>query len=83
LWVVISVNFHGIQRMVTEIDEMQISLLKGTRVDHVLAAVQERFPKLPLQKEDLLITVNDQVSTTDHLLKESDKVSLLPHIGGG
>jgi len=81
--VVISVNFHGIQRMVTQTNEMQLSLSKGTRVDHVLDAVQERFPKLPLQKEDLLITVNDQVSTTDHLLKESDKVSLLPHIGGG
>lgn len=80
---VISVNFHGIQRMVTETDEMQISLSKGTRVDHVLEAVQERFPKLPLQKEDLLITVNDRVSTTDQLLKERDKVSILPHIGGG
>lgn len=80
---VISINFHGLQRMVTQTGEMQLSLSKGTRVDHVLEAVQERFPKLPLQKEDLLITVNDQVSTTDHLLKESDKVSLLPHIGGG
>ena len=80
---VISINFHGPQRMVTQTGEMQLSLSKGTRVDHVLEAVQERFPKLPLQKEDLLITVNDQVSTTDHLLKESDKVSLLPHIGGG
>jgi molybdopterin converting factor small subunit len=69
--------------MVTQTSEMELSLSKGTRVDHVLEAVQERFPKLPLQKEDLLITVNDQVSTTDHLLKESDKVSLLPHIGGG
>jgi molybdopterin converting factor small subunit len=81
--VVISINFHGLQRMVTQTSEMELSLSKGTRVDHVLEAVQERFPKLPLQKEDLLITVNDQVSTTDHLLKESDKVSLLPHIGGG
>jgi len=81
--VVISINFHGLQRMVTQTGEMQLSLSTGTRVDHVLEAVQERFPKLPLQKEDLLITVNDQVSTTDHLLKESDKVSLLPHIGGG
>lgn len=80
---VISINFHGQQRLVTRRGEMQISLSKGTRVDHVLEAVQERFPKLPLQKEDLIITVNDQVSTADHMLKESDKVSLLPHIGGG
>jgi molybdopterin converting factor small subunit len=83
LWVVISVNFHGLQRMVTQTGEMKVSLSKGTRVDHVLEAVQERFPKLPLQKEDLLITVNDRVSTADHQLKESDKISLLPHIGGG
>lgn len=80
---VISINFHGLQRMVTQTSEMQISLSKGTCVDHVLEAVQERFPKLPLRKEDLLITVNDRVSTTDHPLKESDRVALLPHIGGG
>jgi len=81
--VVISINFYGLQRMVTQTDEMQISLSDGTRVDHVLEAVQERFPKLPLQREDLLITVNDKVSTAGQLLKERDKVSLLPHIGGG
>ena len=80
---VISVNFYGLQRMVTQIGEMQISLANGTRVDHVLEAIQERFPKLPLQREELLITINDKVSTKDQLLKESDKVSLLPHIGGG
>ena len=51
--------------------------------EDVLEAIQERFPKLPLQREELLITINDKVSTKDQLLKESDKVSLLPHIGGG
>ena len=80
---VISVNFHGVQRAVTRTGEMEISLSDGNRVDNVLAAVRERFPKLPLQGEDLLITVNDKVSTLDQLLKERDKVSLLPHIGGG
>ncbi|MBW2708300.1 MAG: MoaD/ThiS family protein [Deltaproteobacteria bacterium] len=80
---VISVNFHGFQRMVTQTREVQIALANGTRVDHVLDAVQERFPKLPLQREDLIITVNDKVSTMDQLLKERDTVSLLPHIGGG
>jgi len=81
--VVMSINFYGLQRMVTQTHEMQISLSDGTRVDHVLEAVQERFPKLPLQRKDLLITVNDKVSTVDQMLKERDKVSLLPHIGGG
>jgi molybdopterin converting factor small subunit len=81
--VVISVNFYGLQRMVAQTDEVQMSLSDGTRVDHVLEAVQERFPTLPLQKEDLLITVNDKVSTANQLLKERDKISLLPHIGGG
>ena len=80
---VISVNFHGPQRMVTQTGEMEMSLSDGTCVDHVLDAVQERFPKLPLQRDGLLITVNDRVSRADQLLKEKDKVSLLPHIGGG
>jgi molybdopterin converting factor small subunit len=81
--VVISVNFHGRQRMVTRTGKLEISLSTGTRVDQVLKTVQERFPKLSLQGEDLLITVNDKVSDMDQTLKERDNVSLLPHIGGG
>jgi len=80
---IISVNFHGPHRVVTRIGEMEISLSDGTCVDHALAAVRERFPALPLQMEDLLITVNDKVSTVDQLLKEKDNISLLPHMGGG
>ncbi len=80
---VISINFHGQQRMVTRTGKLEISLSTGTRVDQVLAAVQERFPKLSLQGEDLLVTVNDKVSDMGQLLKERDNVSLLPHIGGG
>ncbi len=80
---VISVNFHGQQRMVTQTGEVEIFLSNGNRVDQALTAVLEQFPQLPLQMEDLLITVNDKVSTLDQQLKEKDKISLMPHIGGG
>ncbi len=80
---VVSVSFHGHQRVFTQTGEMQVSLSHGTRVNHVMAAVQGRFPNLPLHGEDLLITVNDQISTVDHILEERDSVSFLPHIGGG
>ena len=79
----IFVSFHGLQRMITETRETQISIPSGTRVDQVLEAVKKRFPKLPLEGEDLLITVNDRISTVNQMLKEADKVALLPHIGGG
>ena len=80
---VISVNFHGSHRVVTRMGEMEISLSDGTCVEHALAAVRERFPTLPLQMENLLITVNDKVSTVDQALKERDNISLLSHMGGG
>ena len=80
---VVSVSFHGHQRVFTQTGEMQISLPNGTQVNHVMETVQERFPNLPLHREDLLITVNEQASTVDHMLKERDRVSFLPHIGGG
>ena len=81
--VVVSVSFNGLQRIFTQTGEIQISLSNGTQVNHVMEAVQGRFPNLPLHGEDLLITVNDQISTVDHMLEERDKVSFLPHIGGG
>ena len=38
---------------------------------------------LRLAEEGLLVTVNNQISAPNRILKANDRVSFIPHIGGG
>ena len=80
---VVSVTFHGPQRKVTQRDFMEISVPKGKRVTDVLHYVKTCYPDLLLDEKVTLVTVNDQVSSLDRTLSDDDKISFIPHIGGG
>ena len=79
----VSVNFCGLQRKLTCTEEMKIPLNNETRVGDVLHHIKERYPDLPLNKDVILVMVNNQVTSLDQILKTDDKISFIPHIGGG
>ena len=80
---VISVNFFGLQRKLTRTDQIQIPLQRETRVNDVACYIKERYPELPLNEEGLLVTVNNQISAPNRILKANDRIAFIPHIGGG
>lgn len=80
---VVSVSFNGLQRKMTRTDKIQVPLSDRTRVGDVLRYIKESYPDLPLNEDDVLVTVNNHVSSLDHDLQENDKISFIPHIGGG
>ena len=79
----VSVNFYGLQRQLTRTEEIKIPLNNQTRVGDVLHYVKACYPALPLSEDVILVMVNNQVTTLDQILKTDDKVSFIPHIGGG
>lgn len=80
---VISVNFSGLHRKLIRKDQIQIPLSKGTRVSDLLVYMRACYPELPLNENVLMVTVNNQVSKLDRILESDDKISFIPHIGGG
>ncbi len=80
---VVSIQFHGVQRSLTGTNEIQMTILKHYRVRDLLEHVKACYPDLPINEDDFLVTVNDNVSTINHMLKPNDKIAFLPHIGGG
>ena len=80
---VVSIHFHGPQREVTRAEEIQVRYRKSMRVTDVLKTVQERYPDLPLRGGSFLVTVNDRVARMQQILEANDRISFLPHIGGG
>ena len=80
---VVSVQFHGAQRAATQSKEIQVPLSRDRRVSDVLLYIKNCYPGLELNGNDFLVTVNNRVSTMNHLLNPDDKITFLPHIGGG
>ena len=80
---IISVQFYGFQRTLTQTHEIEVSILKAGKVKDVFVFVKENYPDLHLNEKETLITVNNRLSRMNGPLKPKDKVAFLPHIGGG
>jgi molybdopterin converting factor small subunit len=80
---VVSINFLGMQRIITNTDSLNMPITEKTRVNDALEYVRQRYPELPLEEGMVLITVNHEVATADRILRDKDTVSFLPLIAGG
>jgi len=80
---IVTVKFYGVHRALTNAPEIRISLPRNGRLSDAISHVKGRFPALKLSQKDVLVSVNDLVTHEDHVLKADDRISFLPHIGGG
>lgn len=80
---VVSVQFHGVQRALTQSNEIHVPLPEDRRVSDVLIYVKKSYPELELNGNDFLVTVNNKISSINEVLNPNDKITFLPHIGGG
>ena len=80
---VVSIEFLGIQRILTKKDSITMPITEETRVNDALEYIKCRYPELSLDSEIIIITVNHEMSSLDRVLKGNDTVSFLPHISGG
>ena len=80
---VVSVHFFGSQRTITGVRKINVELGENDRVRDVCLSLMERYPELPLNEKSILITVNNEASSMNHILSPNDRITFLPHVGGG
>lgn len=80
---IVSIEFMGMQRVVTKTQSIDIPITEKTRVNDALEYIRHRYPELYLDDEMTLITVNQEMASPDRILKANDTVLFLPIIGGG
>jgi molybdopterin converting factor small subunit len=78
----ISIECSGIMRDGMDADNITMPITPETTVGDAMIWVKNRYPNLPLDGS-FLITVNHEVSSLDRLLRENDRITFIPHIGGG
>jgi len=79
----VSVSFLGPQRMQAKTNRIRVPLVNTARVSDVLDYVRECYPDLLFSEGEFLITVNNQASGLDVVLRENDNISFIPCLGGG
>lgn len=77
------VQFHGVHRAITRVNEVRFALASNARVSDLFKRIERTYPDLQLSQDDIMVSINDRVSTMNHSLNPEDKISFLPHIGGG
>ncbi len=80
---VVSVQFFGTQRVLTKARELQVPLTEEGQVRDVYVYLMDHYPDLPLNEDDILVTVNNKATNMRHLLNPNDSITFLPHVGGG
>ncbi len=79
----VSIQFFGIQRVVTKTDAIDMPITERTRVNDALEYVRRQYPELHLDEGMIVITVNQEIASSDRILRANDILSFLPIIGGG
>lgn len=80
---VVSIEFFGRQRLVTQKHRIDMPITGETRLNDVLEYVRNLFPTLRLDDGMVLATVNHEMASLDRILNANETVSFLPFIGGG
>jgi len=80
---IVSIEFLGMQRIVTKTSSIDMPITEKTRVNDALEYVRHQYPDLHLDEGMVLITVNQETASLDRILKANDTVSFLPFISGG
>jgi molybdopterin converting factor small subunit len=80
---VVSIKFHGMQRVVTNTDSIDMPITGRTRVNDALEYVRQQYPALHLEEDTVIVAVNLEIASLDRILRDNDTVSFLPNIAGG
>ena len=80
---VVSIKFHGMQRLVTNTDSIDMPITGKTRVNDALEYVKRLYPALHLEEDMVVVAVNLEIASLDRILRDNDTVSFLPNIAGG
>ena len=79
----VTVNFFSYLRQITGTDQLSIELAEKATVADLLKSLNEKFDGLSIKDERTSIMVNHKNVFPQTILKEGDKVLLLPIMEGG
>ena len=79
----IALVYLGQARDVAGTKEEELTLLAPASIEHAISQALSNHPKLSELKDTIKLLINGQWATENAELKNGDRVTLLPPVGGG
>lgn len=80
----VSISFLGLQRRLINSNNIKVRISEQIQhISDLFRYLNDKYPELSLNRNSVLVTVNNVESSFDYRLKENDEVLFMPHIGGG
>lgn len=80
----VSISFLGLHRRLINSSKIKIRISEQIqRISDLLSYLNGKYPELVLDRDSMMVTVNNIESSYDYKLKANDEVLFMPHIGGG
>ena len=79
----VRVKFYSSFREVTGTPEMYLEMPIDSTVNDVVSKLLDMFPKLRLQTDEIVVSLNKRSAPMDSSLDDGDEVSFLPPVTGG
>ena len=79
----IRVKFYSSFREVTGTPEMYLELPVDSTIDDLVDRLLNMFPRMRLQSDERVVSLNKRSVPTDTILHEDDEISFLPPVTGG
>ena len=80
---IVTLHYHALLREKTGRMEEHLSLLAGATAGEALEAFFDKYPALVGLNSSLHLAVNDEFVARGDMLREGDRLDLLPPFGGG
>ena len=80
----VSISFLGLHRRLINSTNLKVKISEQIQhISDLFRYLNDRYPELSLNRNSVMVTVNNVESSFEYKLKENDEVLFIPHIGGG
>jgi len=80
----ISISFLGLHRRLLNSNNIKVRISEQIQhISDLFRYLNDKYPELSLNRNSVMVTVNNVESSFDYKLKENDEILFMPHIGGG
>lgn len=77
------IEFYGQLRELNNEKELSIEIDENSNCQSLLDKLEKEFPKFQKFRKYVICAVNDELIDESYILKEGDRVAVLPPVSGG
>ncbi len=78
----VSILLFGISRDIVGSRSLQIDFSDKVSVKELMHTLEEKYPKFK-ELSSLLVAVDDEYASEDHILSGDEEIALIPPVSGG